>query len=369
MLLFPIAFTFIFGVLMFGGVRPRSAEAAPRLALAVALREETPLARAFRDELGLADALSVNDLSEERLREAVKTGRVIAGVIVPEGFAAALLAGRPPEIVLVRQDQSNLYLTAAGEVERAVGRLVSAIVAADLAAAERTDPAWQTAFLRTLARWHESGSDVAVVAEAERLGDHTVTQGNLTSIGFCIMFVMFSVMLATGVILEERVAGTWQRLLATPAKRGEIILGYLLGFFLIGWTQMALLALATHWLFGVSWGDRLGFVVLTSVFAATATAIGLALAGVVRTPQQQSVATNIGVVVTSMVAGVYWPYEMMPRFMQRIGLFMPQYWALRGYTDLLTRGRSLASLGTPLLVMAVMCAALLLFGVNRIWFE
>ena len=225
------------------------------------------------------------------------------------------------------------------------------------------------AFRRTLERWHEPDCDIAVVAVTQPHSEKAVAQGNLTGIGFCIMFVMLSVMLSTGVILEERVTGTWQRLLATPARRAEIVLGYLVGFFVSGWLQMGILVLATHYLFGLSWGDPLGFFILTSVFIATATAIGLALAGIVRTPQQQSVAANIGVVVTSMVAGVYWPYEMMPAFMQRIGLFMPQYWALRGYTDLLARGRNLAALGRPLLVMAVVCAALLLFGVSRIRFE
>lgn len=369
MLLFPIAFTFIFGVLVFGGIRPRTAGSPPRLALAFATREETALARALRDELGRADALSVSDLSEEKLREAVKAGQVIAGVIVPEGFAASLLDGRHPEIVIVRQDQSNLYVTAAGEVERAARRLASAIVAADLVTGDRAAPEWQSAFRRTLERWHEPGRDIAVVAVTRPRSERMVTQGNLTSIGFCIMFVMLSVMLSTGVILEERVAGTWQRLLATPASRAEIILGYLVGFFVNGWAQMGILVLATHWLFGVSWGDPLGFFILTSVFIAAATAIGLALAGVVRTPQQQSVAANIGAVVTSMVAGIYWPYEMMPTFMQRIGLLMPQYWALRGYTDLLTRGRELAALGTPLLIMSAFCVVLLLFGMSRIRFE
>lgn len=369
MLLFPIAFTFIFGVLLFGGARPQTTASPPRLAVAFAAREDTALAHALRDELGRAAAINVSDLSEEKLRGAVKDGQVIAGIILPQGFAASLLDGRRPQIVIVRQDQSNLYSTAVGEVERAVGRLASAVVAADLVTGDRAAPEWQVGFRRTLERWHEPDCDIAVVAVTQPRSEGAVAQGNLTGIGFCIMFVMLSVMLSTGVILEERVAGTWQRLLATPARRAEIVLGYLVGFFVSGWLQMGILALATHYLFGLSWGNPLGFFILTSVFIATATAIGLALAGIVRTPQQQSVAANIGVVVTSMVAGVYWPYEMMPAFMQRIGLFMPQYWALRGYTDLLARGRNLAALGTPLLVMAVVCAALLLFGVSRIRFE
>jgi ABC-2 type transport system permease protein len=175
--------------------------------------------------------------------------------------------------------------------------------------------------------------------------------------------------MSAGVVLEERVAGTWQRLLATPARKVEIVLGYLFGFFINGWAQMGILIVATRLVFGVSWGNPLGLIVLTSVFILTATALGLAIAGIVKTPQQQSAAANIGAVVTSMVAGIYWPYEMMPSFMQKIGLLMPQYWAMRGYQELLARGGSLTTMGTPLLILGGIAVVLLGFGVSRVRFE
>ncbi|MGE5561014.1 MAG: ABC transporter permease, partial [Chloroflexota bacterium] len=258
MLLFPIAFTFIFGVLMLGGVNKPADSAPARLALGFTAEEQTPLALALRDELMRSAALKVREVDEETARAQVKDGKIIAGVVVPEGFAASLLAGDHPRVTLIRQDQSNLYLTASGEVERSIQRLASAVVAADMATADRSSTEWQDAFSQTLASWHEPGRDIEVVPVTRPSSGNTVSQGNITSIGFCVMFIMLSVLISAGVVLEERVAGTWQRLLATPARKVEVILGYLLGFFINGWAQMAILMVATRYLFGVRWGDPVG---------------------------------------------------------------------------------------------------------------
>lgn len=369
MLLLPLAFTFVFGVLMFGSSGSGENAEPARLALCFTSREQSALAQTLRDELGRSSVIAVTDVTEDEARSQVKAGDVIAGVVVPAGFADALLSGDHPGITLIRQDQSNLYVTAAGEVERTVDRVASAIVAADLVSPDRSTPAWQTAFAATLAKWHEPGRDVAVLPVTKPVVNSLVSQGNMSAIGFCIMFVMLSVMVSAGVVLEERTAGTWRRLLATPARKFEIVLGYIAGFFINGWVQMGILVLATRLLFGVSWGDPLGFFVLTSLFILASTAIGVAVAGIVKTAQQQSAVANIAVVVTSMVAGTYWPYEMMPRFMQRIGTFMPQYWALRGYKELLLRGGDLVALGLPLLVLGGITVVLLAFGVSRVRFE
>ncbi len=368
MLALPLAFTFIFSVLLVGGLGVDKGTQ-PRVAVAFTTREDTLLARKFREQLVATPSLSIQDLSEEKSRDLVRRGRVVAGVIVPEGFEKSLLAGGHPEIIVAHQEQSNSYMAARSEVERAAERLASAVIMADLASPDRSGGAWSAAFDRALARWSRGEHDNVVTAVTKPTTGNKVRVGDTMGIGFCIFFVLISVMMSAGAILEERTTGTWQRILASPIRKGQIILGYLIGFVVTGWIQMAILILATHFLFGLSWGDPVGLVVLTTVYLTAATAIGLSVAGLVKSHQQQMVVANIGGVVSSMVAGIYWPVELMPSFMQTLGKMTPQYWAMRGYTELLARGSDFAALKTPLLVLGGISVVLLAFGVSRVRFE
>ena len=45
-------------------------------------------------------------------------------------------------------------------------------------------------------------------------------------VGFAIMFMMFGLSGAASTILDERIGGTWGRLMVTPASKLQISLGY-----------------------------------------------------------------------------------------------------------------------------------------------
>lgn len=366
LLLLPLVFAFIFGTLIFGS---RSGGSTTELMpVAYVVQEDSALATALRAELAESPLIEPIDYADATAAQtAVTDVDVVAAVTVPTGFEQALLGGKDPTLLIDRQEGNNVYPTVSNEIARAIRRVASAVAAADLGGNDRYSSAWQADFDAALARWRDAAADVAVLDIAHP--ESPVKQGNVTSIGFCIMFVMISVMVAAGAFLEERVAGTWQRLLATPASRAEIILGYMLGFFISGWIQFAILIVATRTFFGVNWGDPLGLIAISSAFIITSTAIGLALAGVVRTPQQQSVYGDLVVVASSMIAGIYIPHELLPPLVRKIALVLPQYWAVKGYTDLIIRGRGLAALGQPLLVLLGMSAVLLAFGISRIRFE
>ena len=368
MIALPLAFTFIFSVLLVGGLGVDKGTQ-PKVAVAFTTREDTLLARKLKAQLVATPSLSVQDLSEEKNRDLVRRGRVVAGIIVPAGFENSLLAGGHPELILAHQEQSNSYTAARTELNRAAERLASAVIMADLASSDRSGGAWPAALDRALTRWNQGDRDNLITAVIKPSTGSKVRLGDTMGIGFCIFFVLISVMMSAGAILEERTTGTWQRILASPIRKSQIILGYLIGFVATGWIQMGILILATHFLFGLSWGDPLGLIALTTVYLTAATAIGLSVAGLVKTHQQQMVVANIGGVVSSMVAGIYWPVELMPKIMQTLGRLTPQYWAMRGYTELLARGSDFAALQTPLLVLGGISVILLAFGVSRVRFE
>ncbi|PLR76227.1 ABC transporter permease [Bacillus sp. V3-13] len=187
--------------------------------------------------------------------------------------------------------------------------------------------------------------------------------------GFSIMFVMMMMMSVTGTILEARKNGVWYRMLATPASRFEISTGYLLSFFLIGWIQFGVLMIFTHFLFDVNWGDPVAVILLVSALLFAVVGLGLLNAGMVNTVEQQASIGNLIVVSTCMVSGVYWPIEIEPVFMQKIAEFLPQTWAMRGFTDLVANGGTLLDVLDNVAILLAFALLFLFFGMSRIRFE
>ena len=136
-LLVPLVFTFIFGVVM---LPPDAEGGGRRLAVAVVRQDDTPLAARFVAELQASPALDTQLTTEGTARRRVRDSRVAAALLIPAGFQGDLVAGRTPGLVLVRQAETDIYITAREEVNRALTRLASAVVAADLTGAGPCPP-------------------------------------------------------------------------------------------------------------------------------------------------------------------------------------------------------------------------------------
>ncbi|KUP09661.1 ABC transporter ATP-binding protein [Bacillus coahuilensis m2-6] len=187
--------------------------------------------------------------------------------------------------------------------------------------------------------------------------------------GFTIMFVMIVMIGVTGTMLEAKQNGVWYRLMSTPISRVQLLGGYLLSFFLIGWIQFAVLMIATHLLFGVVWGDPLGLIVLVSAVLVCVVGLGLFIAGLSKTVEQQSSIGNIVIISTCMLGGVYWPLEIVPDFMKTLSEFVPQTWAMKGFEELIARGGGPFDIVLPVAVLLLFATLFLSIGLTRIKYE
>jgi ABC-2 type transport system permease protein len=179
--------------------------------------------------------------------------------------------------------------------------------------------------------------------------------------GYSVMFLLFGVMLGAEMLLEERDKGTLGRLIVAPVSRSAILGGKLLAQFVIACVQMTILFGFGHFVFGMSLGDSLpGLILMVGVTAFTATAFGLLLAGTVRTRRQATSLGTLIVILMSALGGSWWPLEIVPEFMQVIGHFTINAWALDGINGLILRGEGFTDMLRPAAVLAaygVVCFA------------
>jgi len=220
-----------------------------------------------------------------------------------------------------------------------------------------------------------SGTAVPVIRHTTVYG--TPTNDPITTFAPAIVgfFAYFFVYILTGVsFLRERTGGTLERLLATPVTRGEVVIGYTLGFGLFATIQVAVLML---WALGslhvpalgplppfsiglgvaVNGSPLLAFVVVV-LLAVGAVSLGIFLSTFARTELQIIQFIPIVLAPQFLLSGVLFPVSALPSILRPIVAIMPLNYAVDGLRQVFIRG---ADLGVPALqldlaVLAIVAA-------------
>jgi len=348
----PVLFSLFFGSLFSSG------GGTSRYHVAIVASDDSVYTKDIVESLNSNANLSISWVTEEQARDMVSKRNVSSAFVLPK----ALVPGAPAEIVVYREDKSNMFIAVEQEIIKSVRRVVSAITVADVLGGgvevyNRAAEVFEADSIRV---------DSVPIAKAE-----TKTISNMAGVGLgmTIMFLMMSAVISTGAILEERQKGTWRRVLAAPVTRMQVLSGYLLGFLVVAFVQFVILAVIQHFLFKVDWGNLYLLVPFALLFLVCAMSLGLALAGLVRTFQQQSSVASLVMTASGMLSGIFWPIEVMPPLMQTLAKGMPQYWALQGFTNIMMRGDSFSGLLVPGGILLSMTVVFLSFGVARVRFE
>ena len=288
---------------------------------------------------------TVSEVADEAAaRAAIEDKAASVGIVVGTGAAS----GSPLDITVITNG-----LDPSGEASQ-----VSAIQRSVVAAAAGA-----------------SGTAVPVVRHTTVYGtptDDPITTFAPAIVGF---FAYFFVYILTGVsFLRERTGGTLERLMATPVTRGEVVIGYTLGFGLFATIQVAVLML---WALGslhvpalgplppfslglgvaVNGSPLLAFVVVV-LLAVGAVSLGIFLSTFARTELQIIQFIPIVLAPQFLLSGVLFPVSSLPSILQPVVAIMPLNYAVDGLRQVFIRG---ADLGVPalqldLVVLAVVAA-------------
>lgn len=302
--------------------------------------------------LDSATALSVTTYgSDGSLERAVRRGQVDAGVIVPQGYGAALEAGRTTTVRFVttpdQRRAASIRTVLLGVVEAQTTALQAATfshrftgrpVASERARAERIAPKLPPPTIRT---------DAVAKPKTERLGFDYTAPSNL------VLFVVITSLTSAAALIDTRQRGITARMLAFPVSRGAIVLGELLGRFVVAIAQAAIILFISAVAFGVSWGDAGGVAAVTLALCAFGAALGMLVGFTARTMSQAvSFGPPLGVVL-GMLGGCMWPLSIVPGFVRTIGHAVPTAWAMDAYVKLIDEQ---AALGDVLRQVAIVCA-------------
>jgi len=185
-------------------------------------------------------------------------------------------------------------------------------------------------------------------------------------------FSLFFVFLLTSVsFLRERTGGTLERIMATPARRRELVGGYVLGFGVLALVQGAIITGVAVWGLGIRHeGPIAAAFPLVALISLVSVVLGIFLSAFSRTELQAIQFIPIVITPQALLSGVVWPIESLPGWLQPIAHGLPLTYGVDALERVLLRGEGLLSMGPlvdalALLAFASAFAALAIASIRR----
>ncbi|MCL6599976.1 MAG: ABC transporter permease [Alicyclobacillus macrosporangiidus] len=334
MLVMPVVFLLVFGVLprIGGQVLP----------VAVVDDDHTVVSQAYIAALRQTEGVHVEVLADDAVGDTLRSFRAACIVTFPHGFQDAALSGKTPQVIWI--NSPNASADAQVRIQRLQERMQEWTLLGEAgvqqarhghAAAPGTSGAaqWADAFaagMQGAAHLTPAFVSRAVSTSGDDTASASLPQDQQTVIGVALIFIIFTVFGSTGMVLLHRNSGVWDRLLASPAPRWQVLAGYGVAFFSAGMIQFAILCLAGA-VFGTPVPLNPLAIAVTTLYVLAICGIALCIAGLVKSAEQHMSIGTFVAVTTSMVGGAYWPLEIEPEWMQRLAWFVPQGWAVNGF--------------------------------------
>jgi ABC-2 type transport system permease protein len=164
----------------------------------------------------------------------------------------------------------------------------------------------------------------------KKVPDQTHNKGMTTQmIGFLILFMLIGVGNTTEMILKEKRDRTYYRICAAPVSARTYIFGNILANLILVVVQIALTLLFMIKVFKVQIYLPVAELFLILVlFGLVAIGLGVLIVSFSNNSKQASTLQNMIITPSCMLAGCFWPVEIMPKTLQRIADFLPQKWAI-----------------------------------------
>lgn len=210
----------------------------------------------------------------------------------------------------------------------------------------------------------KTSNDLLKFQETNRERSKSVSSMQYYSAGLMIMFLLFGAIQGSRLIVDEREKRTLSRIMYAIPSKFHLIVGKLLGLFLLCLTQVVILIVATSILFNVSWGNIVPLILVTCCTVFTAASLGIAIASIAKTAKAADSIGSIVVWLFSVIGGGMIPIFIMPNILKQLSKITLNNWATSAYIDLMM-GSSISHILPNCLILLVMGLIYLTIGIIR----
>ncbi|UQS84848.1 ABC transporter permease [Apilactobacillus apisilvae] len=177
-------------------------------------------------------------------------------------------------------------------------------------------------------------------------------------------FVFLFVFLISGMaLLKERTTGTLDRVLATPVKRSEIILGYLEAYGVLSILQTIVIVLVTVWLLNIEIiGSIFSVIVINVLVALVALTAGLLVSTLAKSEFQMVQFIPVVAVPQIFFSGII-PFDSLPNWLNVVSHILPLRYATDAQSAIVFSGKGLSDVWVDIIVLIVFAIVLTILNV------
>ena len=178
--------------------------------------------------------------------------------------------------------------------------------------------------------------------------------------GLLATLALFFSFLLTGIsFLRERTQGTMERIMASPVSRLDMVIGYLLGFFIFALTQSLIVLLFTIYVLDVTYiGDLWQIFVFLTFVVTMAVNLGIFASSFAKNEFQMIQFIPLMLFPQIFLCGVIWPVADMHPVLQWIARFLPLKYAVDGMQGIMLSGDNLLDVGFELGILVAFAVAI-----------
>ena len=300
--------------------------------LAVLDLDKSQTSQAFVQQITAGQDLDLyaNAESMAEIEGMLMRGEIKAALVISPGFAEDLqaLKGMPMQVIIdgTEPESGNF---AVEHIANRAEEFVTKALAGQLHAQGLTTNALQPVDLR-IRTWFNPG----------------LKSRNDIIPGLISMVLGFPALSVALTLAHEREHGTLEQLLATPIGRGELLIGKILPYVVVGLFNVLLMPLLAIAWFGISFnGNYLLFFGLSAVFMFAVLSMGI-IVGVFMRTQAAALALSFLVIFFPgfFLTGIFFPLASMPEEARMESLFLPGT-----HYAIITRGMFLPGVGLDVL--------------------
>lgn len=296
-------------------------------------------------------------------------GNILSIIHIQEGFQESLEFPEDIKMTIYKEtdaiEQTVLERTINGQVsEFMINRGFSESFAAGFSGTPikvDADEVYET-LLDTLDN-HPSYIVNVLTQEMEVTDSYDATKHSF--VGFLVFFALFTITFGIGSIVDEKQNHVWSRQLVGPSSIWQMILGNLIGNFILGIGQLTLIIVVAKYAFSIDLGGSiLGLLMVFAAYSLAGTALGLFIAGFLNSEQQLSAILPTIVVSTSMLGGCMWPLSIISnKFLLFLADLTPQRWAYQGIANIVIGNGRVEDVLQPTLYLLIFTTIFLCLSV------
>jgi ABC-2 type transport system permease protein len=274
----------------------------------------------------------------------IRSGRAMAGVVIPPTFLTDLRRGRTA--------QAQVVVDAADPLASSSGMAGAAQAGAARSAAIIARSTGRGPPLEVRVRpWYNPGLRSAVYIVPGIIG---------------VLLSVTMILITSMSIVRERERGTLEQLIVTPIDKTSLMLGKIVPFVLVGYVQMTVILLLGWFLFDVPVRGSLPLLyLLTFAFIVANLGLGLFVSTVARSQTQAMQLGFFFLMPNILLSGFMFPREAMPPLAQWVGLLLPLTHFLKVLRGIILKDVGIVELWQPTLILVGLAILFIVLSVRR----